>query len=42
MPVSAAIRWYGWFKALVFVMIALNALIFLIYVTKPQATDILA
>lgn len=42
MPVSAAIRWYGWFKALVFVMIALNALIFLIYGTKPEAIDTLA
>ncbi|MDP2240601.1 MAG: hypothetical protein Q8K18_10640 [Burkholderiales bacterium] len=42
MQVHAAVRWYEWFKALVFALIALNALIFLIYGTKPEAIDTLA
>lgn len=36
------VRWYEWLKALVFALIALNALIFLIYGTKPEAIDTLA
>jgi len=40
--IPAVVRWYEWLKALVFALIALNALIFLIYGTKPEAIDTLA